>query len=54
MVHQLERKKRRYTNPDHRLMIPEFRAPGDPLDAAVRVPRQRYNEVNPGQKTNWR
>ncbi len=54
MTHQPDRKKRRYTNPDHRPMIPEFRAPGDPLDTAVREARRRYDDVNHDQKLKWR
>ena len=54
MVRKPERKGKRCTNPDHRPMIPEFRMPGDALDAAVREARRRYDDVNPNHKTNWR
>lgn len=54
MPHQPDRKKQRYTNPDHRPMIPELRSPGDLLDTAVREARRRYDDVNPDQKLKWR
>ena len=54
MAHQPDRKKRRYTNPDHRPMIPELRGPGDPMDTAVRELRRRYEDMNPNQKMKWR
>ena len=55
MIHKPASKEKRYSNPDHRPMIPEFRAPGDLLDAAVREPRRRYDAVNPDRKMNyWR
>ena len=55
MIHKPDRKIKRYSTPDHRPMLPEFRAPGDLLDAVVREPRCRYDDVNPDRKTNyWR
>lgn len=54
MAHQPDRKKRHYTNPDHRPMVPELSGPGDLLDTAVREARRRYDDVNPDQKMKWR
>ena len=54
MVRKPERRGKRCTNPDHRPMIPEFRAPGETLDTVIREARRRYDDVNPNQKSNWR
>ena len=54
MVRKPQRKDKRFTNPDHRPMIPKFRLPGDPLDASVREARRRFDAINPDHKANWR
>ena len=54
MVRKPERKNKRFTNHDHRPMIPELRMPGDNLDTNVREARRRYDDVNPNHKNNWR
>ena len=54
MTHQPKRRGRAYSTPDHRPMIPAFRNPENALDAAVREPRRRYDDVNPDCKMNWR
>ncbi len=54
MFRRCERKNNHHTKPDHRPMIPEFRAPQDPIDLAVRDVRRRYHEINPDQKEKWR
>ena len=48
------RKEIRYTEPDHRPMIPELRKPGDQVDAAIREARRRYDELNPCDYLKWR
>lgn len=54
MFRKPERKGNRYTEPDHRPMIPELRQPNDVLDAAVREVRRRYDAINPNHNQNWR
>ena len=54
MVRKPQRKEKRCSNPDHRPMIPEFRMPGDNLDANIREVRRRYDDVNPNKKNDWR
>ena len=54
MVRKPARKDKRFTNPDHRPMIPEFRTPGDALDANIREARQRFDAINPDLKEKWR
>ena len=49
-----EHRKRQYTKPDHRPMIPEFRAPGDPLDLDIQEARRRFDDINPDHKMKWR
>ena len=54
MTRKPVQKQKKYTAQDHRPMIPEFRMPGDVLDAVVRKARRDYEEMNPNYKQNWR
>ena len=54
MVRKSVRKDKRFTNPDHRPMLPEFRMPGDNLDTTIREARRRFQDVNPEHNKNWR
>jgi len=54
MVRKPVRKDKRFTNPDHRPMLPEFRMPGDNLDTTIREARRRFQDVNPEHNKNWR
>ena len=54
MIRKNQRKDKRSSNSDHRPMIPEFRSPGDLLDAVIREPRRRYDDINPDQNIKWR
>ena len=54
MIRKNQRKDKRSSNSGHRPMIPEFHRPGDLLDAVIREPRRRYDDINPDQNIKWR
>lgn len=54
MFRKPEKKQNQHTTPDHRPMNPLLRGPADPVDAAAREVRRRYDEMNPTEQMNWR
>ncbi len=54
MIRKPKHCERECTTPDHRPMLPELRQPEDVLDAAVRQPRRRMDELDPTQRMKWR
>ncbi len=54
MTRRRNHRETRFTTPDHRPMLPEFRQPGDVLDAVIREHRRRLDELDPTQRMKWR
>ena len=54
MYRKAKQRKRQYSKPDHRPMIPELRNQEDPFDLVVRKVRHRYDELNADQSKIWR
>ncbi len=54
MFRKPTRRENKHTEPDHRPMIPVFRGPDDPIDAAIQERRSRCELANPKDYTNWR